>query len=394
MKWLEGFKSKPKTKSLTLSSLGFGVRMINQRIKEANGRLAANNWGIRIEMIRRRLWLRGVFPPKPKAANKKWHQQRISIAPANADGVKIAEAAAKAAAIRLAAKTFDWGDYLKPEPGPLVIGDWVSDFERDYWERREKNYKSLSTWNKDYWDVFKHLPMEEELTPGILQKLIFSTKPDTRTRRKYAISLGALARFACLKNFDSRNFVGRYSSKSRIPRKLPTDKQIVDFHDSIESSKWRWVFGILATYGLRNHEVFFLDLQELRDGNHVLTVMDGKTGPRRVWPFHPEWVEQFYLSSVKLPQINLERDNSAIGHAVTQHFRRNAGLLFQVYDLRHAWAVRSLEYGIDISLAAQQMGHSLTVHSSLYHSWITARVHQQAFENAIGKSDRPRPPKV
>ncbi|HYW21543.1 MAG TPA: site-specific integrase [Nodularia sp. (in: cyanobacteria)] len=368
--------------------------MITQRIKEANGRLSANNWGIRIELIGHRLCLRGVFPPKPRSHRKDWYQQRISIAPANSEGVRLAEQQAKAIAIQLAAKTFTWTDYLKPESQPMTIGDWLFRFEEDYWQRREQNYKTLSTWAKDYWDVFKHLPDDQPLTSDILQRTILKTKPDTRTRRRYAISLGALAKFACLENFDPRNFVGRYSAKSRVPRKLPTDKQIAEFHHLIGNSKWRWVYGMLATYGLRNHEVFFVDLEELRAGNNVLTILDGKTGPRKVWPYHPEWFDEFCLASVKIPQINLDRSNSCIGNTVTQHFRRNAGLPFQVYDLRHAWAVRSLEYGIEISLAAQQMGHSLSVHSNTYHAWIATRVHQQAFQNAINRSDRPQPPKI
>lgn len=54
--------------------------------------------------------------------------------------------------------------------------------------------------------------------------------------------------------------------------------------------------------------------------------------------------------------------------------------------------VRSLAYGIDISLAAKQMGHSLQVHSNLYHSWINDQAHHRAFEAALMKSDRPLPP--
>lgn len=367
--------------------------MIDQRIKEANGRLAANNWGIKIEQRGSKLYLRGNLPPKPKSHRKEWHQQRIAIAPANADGVKVAESEAKKIAIQLAAKTFTWYDYLKPEPQPMTVGDWLIAFEEDYWQRREQNYKTLSTWAKDYWDVFKHLPSEQALTSELLQKIILKTQPDTRTRRRYCISFGALAKFANLTDFDSRNFIGRYGTNSRIPRKLPTDVEIVQTYQSIQNPHWRWVFGMISTYGLRNHELFFLDFEELAQGNNVITVRDGKTGPRQVWPFHPEWFEQFGLQFLKIPQINLDRSNSAIGNTVTQHFRRNQKIPFHVYDLRHAWAVRTLEYGIEISLAAAQMGHSLQVHSRTYHAWVTKRVHQQAFENALKKSDRPLPPK-
>ncbi|MBN3963518.1 MAG: hypothetical protein HWQ39_33105 [Nostoc sp. NMS8] len=195
-----------------------------------------------------------------------------------------------------------------------------------------------------------------------------------------------------LLNFVRSIDSGSYGARSRQIRSLPTDKLILECHSSFADAKWQWIFGMLATYGLRNHEVFFLDLEQLRAGNKIITVLAGKTGYRKIWPFHPEWFDSFGLPNVKIPDINLNRNNSVIGRTVTQRFRRNNGLPFKFYDLRHAWAIRTLEYGIDITLAAQQMGHSLSVHSNLYHAWINAEHHQRAFDLAINKSDRPVPP--
>lgn len=369
--------------------------MIDQRIKEANGRLRATNCGVSIEQQGGRLYLRAILPPKPNSDKHLHYQQRISIAPANAQGVRTAEKKAKEISLQLQNKKFDWADYIDVESlfKPKTIGQWVESLEKDYFSKRAKTYKSQTTWYKDYENVFRNLDFESELTHEIVKKLILSTKPDTRTRKRYCLALGVLVRFANL-DFDPSVYIGSYSPKKRKPRELPTDKQITECYLKIENHKWRWVFGMLATYGLRNHEVFFLDLEELREGNKVVTVLDGKTGFRRVWPFHPEWVEQFDLTSVKIPEINLDRTNSAIGGTVSQHFRRNQQIPFKVYDLRHCWAIRTLEYGIDVSLAAQQMGHSLQVHSTLYHTWITSRVHHRAFELALQKSDRPKPPKV
>jgi hypothetical protein len=38
---------------------------------------------------------------------------------------------------------------------------------------------------------------------------------------------------------------------------LPSDEVIVEWYDRIPNPTWRYVYGIMATYGLRNHEVFF-----------------------------------------------------------------------------------------------------------------------------------------
>ncbi len=368
--------------------------MIEQRIKEANGRLKNNYCGLRIEQIGGRLYIRGTLPPKSFSGKNEDYQQRISIANANSEGVKIAEKLAKKISVQLDAKTFDWADYMESVINPAPnIGELISEFKKNYFQRRSKNFKSESTWKVEYVSVFKMLDSNSQLTPDILKTAILSTTPDTRTRKRFCLTLGALAKFAGL-DLDLSPYSGNYSPKSRKARDLPTDKTIVEWYHKIKDSKWQWVYGILATYGLRNHEVFFLDLAELRSGNKILTVLQGKTGYRKIWPYHPEWFDQFGLQNVKIPDINRDRPNSDIGGTVSQRFRRNEGIPFKVYDLRHSWAIRTLEYGIDISLAAQQMGHSLAVHSDLYHTWIQTQHHQRAFDLAMSKSDRPLPPKT
>ncbi|WP_375494411.1 site-specific integrase [uncultured Nostoc sp.] len=368
------------------------MKNIEHRIKEANGRL--RNYGINIEKIGGRLYLRATLPPKPQSLKDDWHQQKINITVANLDGVKLAEKEGKLIRLRLDTKTFDWNDYLKSElPNNKVktIGELIQEFEKDYFERRQRNFKTESTWKIEYQAVFKTLPQHEILNTEVLKQAILTTTPDTRTRKRFCLTLRLLAKFADL-DFNPNSYSGSYGARSRQIRSLPTDKLILECHSSFADAKWQWIFGMLATYGLRNHEVFFLDLEQLRAGNKIITVLAGKTGYRKIWPFHPEWFDSFGLPNVKIPDINLNRNNSVIGRTVTQRFRRNDGLPFRVYDLRHAWAIRTLEYGIDITLAAQQMGHSLSVHSNLYHAWINAEHHQRAFDLAINKSDRPMPP--
>ncbi len=369
------------------------MKNIEHRIKEANGRL--RNFGISIEQIGARLYLRATLPPKPESSKNHWHQQRINITLTNADGVKLAEKEAKLLRLKLDTKTFDWNDYLKSESQDKTkkISDWIKEFEDDYFQRKQRNFKTESTWKIEYQTVFKILPDDEMLNTEILKQAILTTKPDTRTRKRFCLTLQLLAKFAGL-DFNPNSYSGKYSYKSRQTRSLPTDKLILECYSNLNNSKWQWVFGMLATYGLRNHEVFFLDLEQLRAGNKIITVLAGKTGYRRIWPFHPEWFNSFGLSNVKIPDINLNRNNSAIGATVSQRFRRNDAIPFKVYDLRHAWAIRTLEYGIDISLAAKQMGHSLQVHSSLYHAWTSDQHHQRAFDLAINKGDRPMPPEL
>ncbi|MGK7913297.1 MAG: hypothetical protein AB4050_17730 [Synechococcus sp.] len=96
---------------------------------------------------------------------------------------------------------------------------------------------------------------------------------------------------------------------------------------------------------------------------------------------------------MQLPPVN-GKTNADYGEQVTQYLRRNAKLPFVPYSLRHCWAVRTLEFGLDLSLAAQQMGHSVQVHTDLYHHWISDRHHQRAFELLMERENRPVCPSV
>ena len=80
---------------------------------------------------------------------------------------------------------------------------------------------------------------------------------------------------------------------------------------------------------------------------------------------------------MQLPNIQLDRTNDRVGHSATAYFG-DVGLPFNLYDLRHRWAIRTLEYGLDIGLAAKQMGHSREVHERIYHRWVNATIHQRA----------------
>ena len=368
---------------------------ISQKILAANGRLKIGNYHITIEKRGSNLFLRAVLPPKPNSNKNDYCQQRIKIASANDQGVKIAEKEAKKLRLKLDENIFSWDEYTTEieEQKVLTIGDYTQQFEKDYFERRGKTFKTEHTFHIEYEIVLKKLPQDLEPSAEIFKQAILSTEANTRTRKRFCQTLNIFAKFTGI-NFDTKPYIGNYSNKSRVPRNLPSDKLIAEWYYKINNIKWRWIYGMLATYGLRNHEVFFINLDSLKKGEKTIEVLSGKTGYRKIWPLHPEWFDDFGLQYPKIPDIDLNRSNSQIGGSVSQHFRRNEGLPFKVYDLRHAWAVRSLEYGIDISLAAQQMGHSLQVHSTLYHTWITDKSHQRAFDLAINKVDRPKPPNI
>ena len=177
-------------------------------------------------------------------------------------------------------------------------------------------------------------------------------------------------------------------------RQLPSDQQILDWLERIPNPGWRLAYGLMATYGLRNHEVFFTDLSALAPGgDRVIRVLPtSKTGEHQVWPFQPQWVERFGLEQLGsqrqlLPAVctDLRRTTlQQVGRRVAEQFRRY-DLPLTPYDLRHAWAVRTIHIGLPDTVAARMMGHSVAIHTRTYHHWITRRDQQQAVDNALAR---------
>jgi len=361
--------------------------MIEGKISQANGRLKIAKVGVSIILKGDRLYLQATFPPKPNTTKTKPHQQKLSLGVhANGAGLSFAESEARKIGALLDLNQFSWEPYTKKIANEVLVSDVVTRFEKDYFNKRARSPKSETTWNGDYFAVFKNLP-DQVLDTKLLNETIAKTQPDTRQRKRYCMALGALAKFAGI-DFDGNSLVGNYSPKKVTPRDLPTDKAISEIFYKINNPQWRWAYGCLATWGLRPHEIFHLDLSDFP----IATVTDGKTGRRRVWACFPEWAEQFDLINVKSP-VCTGKSNRDLGNRVTNFFGRNK-LGFAPYDLRHAWAVRTLEFGLDVSLAAQQMGHSVQVHTDIYHQWISDRHHQKAYDLLMQRSDRPKPPKI
>jgi integrase len=194
---------------------------------------------------------------------------------------------------------------------------------------------------------------------------------------------------------DWADRAGGYGLHAAQFRQLPSDRQILEWIEQIPNPGWRLAYGLMATYGLRNHEVFFTDLSALAPGgDRVIRVLPtSKTGEHQVWPFQPEWVERFELPRLGearslLPPVcsDLRRTTlQQVGRRVAEQFRRY-DLPLTPYDLRHAWAVRTIHIGLPDTVAARMMGHSVAIHTRTYHHWITRRDQQQAVDAALARA--------
>lgn len=102
---------------------------------------------------------------------------------ANAAGAKVAESEALKLSGLIALKQFDWGDYLKTDNVPIgSAGYWIDKFEEDYFNKRDRNPKTETTW-KDYGKVFNKFDRDERLDGTSLLRVVLSTCSKTLVTR-------------------------------------------------------------------------------------------------------------------------------------------------------------------------------------------------------------------
>lgn len=240
------------------------------------------------------------------------------------------------------------------------------------------------SWRGDYLKILKRLPQGEPLTVVALKAVVLGTKPNTKTRKRACMAVGALAGIARLK-FDPSPFSGNYDCAKSPVKKLPEDDDLLAFGQQLRNPSWRYIWGLMACYGVRPHEAFFCDRDALRRGEPGLRILRGKTGPRTSFPYPPSWVLRFRLGSgVPLPGVDLTRDHESIGHSAGAYFA-DRRCPWNLYQLRHRYAIRLREHGVSDHIAALYMGHSEEVHRELYLRHVVAEELQNEWTRTNGQ---------
>jgi len=280
---------------------------------------------------------------------------------------------------------FQLSQQLQAEPNndrtsepTATIADWLQKFEQN-----KRPSVCSTTWKTDYFRPFSQLPGDVILSSEVLLNAITLTASNTRQRRRFCLAFRQLAEFAGIE-LDVGHLIGNYGPTKVKQRNLPTDEYVVACFNQIKNPQWQWVYGTIATYGLRDHEVFYLDMSRFP----IAQVTEGKTGSRQVWPLLPEWADEWDLANIKRPRVT-GACHADFGARVTKFFARTA-LGFNAYDLRHAWAIRAIRLGLASPLAAKQMGHSSLVHAQTYHLAINEREQQQAFDLLVTARKSPK----
>jgi len=380
----------------------------NQKLLDINQELESKGINLRIEKRGKVLNIRGSLPDKKSPSLYKI--QRISLKlPYNIKGLEEAKKAIELIDFQLKKSQFSWHNWIKEKnisskkSNKLNIVDEIESFKKLFFSDTSKSKSAagmISTWQSAYKPYMNRLigmsnKSNLKLSEGLLLEILLTYKENSRSRQQCGIALSALARHLNLELPENwKRLQSGYGINESNFRELPSDEEIINSFKLIPNPKWRFVFGLMATYGLRNHEVFFSDLSCLKkDGDKILRVFTNtKTGEHQVWPFHPEWVGLFELDNITdtsflLPDIKTNLKETTlqhIGRRVSEQFRRYK-ISFTPYDLRHAWAVRTILIGLPNTVAAKMMGHSVSIHTKTYHHWITRRDQQIAVDSALSR---------
>ena len=170
-------------------------------------------------------------------------------------------------------------------------------------------------------------------------------------------------------------------------RQLPSDAQILEAVLQIPTRAGVWP-TLMATYGLRNHEVFFCDLSCLADrgdrvirccpppGEHQVALPAGLGGSFWLSPLDSGGTRCRRCKPTSAPS-NRWADGSANNSAVTGCRSRPTTCAMR--------AVRTIHIGLPDTVAARMMGHSVAIHTRTYHHWITRRDQQLAVDAALAR---------
>ncbi|WP_242039680.1 integrase [Anabaena sphaerica] len=394
-------------------------------LKAINGRLRAARVSVSVRKSGNSLQLRSTLPIKPGDIDKNGigtKQYDISLGiPFSFDGLNTAEEEANELGKLIARKQFVWNDkYLgktRFKAKFITIGELISEFEQNYFQTRKRTLKSNNTFNSYFYIAKTHLPKDKLAIDANFIDAVKSCPSSDSVKNELIKVIRVLCKCSGLEVPELSNL--KIKAISQRKRDIPTDAEIEQEYLKFEnyainrSSKlitredrnnwklWRWIYGMLATYGLRPIEIFVNpDLNWWLSSENVMNTWrvneECKTGAREALPLYPRWVETFNLKTdteainllkAKIKNKVTSREINSARHGTDRWFRF-VGVNFQPYDLRHAWAIRAHLMGIPIKAAADNLGHSVNMHTSIYQKWFSLENRKVAIEEAIKKKSK------
>ena len=348
------------------------VNQVNQNLKAEN---------IQLRMVlpkgRNKIYVRGNFPPKPGSNKIQWRRQTVSLGDATLNGIGRGEQKIKQMALQLKLNEFSWEESpIKPQG---TISSWIKKYER-YLKHHvlsgSSKLKEEKWYGKYLYGGLTWLPQHKPLSQEAIIEGINHYPPGTPGRENAIRTYKKFCQF-CNLQLDFSPYRGRVKPVKRDLSMVLGDDEIFRHYRNFNGC-WRWqpIFGLMATYGLRNHEIFFCTL-EVDKGDVVAIIeerkpdIEGKpkTGYRVVLPLYNEWAEQWnLLENFKRPKVEEGSTVRELGHRVCKAFQtRNFAY---PYRCRISYAIRgTCREKIPIPVMARLMGHSPDTHLRKYQKY-------------------------
>lgn len=331
-----------------------------------------------VNAYRGRLYLLGRLPHKDGSPGLK--QQRITLrlddTPANQ---KIAKKQLVILERQLSSGTFDWSYWTGED---TKCTSWREAIALLYRKKVVHGRTSENTWNVSYMGLLKQLTQNQPVTTTAIEQAISRYE---RSQYSYKLVYYLMKDIAALTGVRFPEIGLPLYGKAKV-LEVPSDDEVVAW--VLESKlPHRWFFGMMATYGLRPHEV---EVSALIDGDRLQVPDETKTGFRTVIPLHPEWVELFDLRNPQRrpPSVRVEARPDEASQWLYRAAKKQ-GISYRPYALRHAYAARLWRCGgseLDIFTAARLMGHSIEQHVQTYRAHIDPNRIAVVAEDAIARN--------
>jgi hypothetical protein len=188
---------------------------VDRAIERANAKKEIVGLPIRIVQQDKKLYLRGTFPSKTGGSPSQ-HRYALNL-DAKTHLISIAVTKAREIGLKLALGEFKWEieqpiAVAPPVPQIVTIGQWVTEFERQYWTKKERTKDAELNYRMDYGAIFEKIDLDKTISIDRLKSAIANnSKPDTRTRVRWCNALGKLAECAELNRQPIRELRGNYS---------------------------------------------------------------------------------------------------------------------------------------------------------------------------------------
>ena len=380
--------------------------------------------------------------------------------PVSPNGILEAENIARMVTAKLVAGKFTWDEFYeligKPtseQAKQLTCKEMVEQYKKHFFQQRKGNKNPSKSWYLECSSIEKILGNLDKFISLSLIRQIVESKDNNSVSRKQTLN-GLVGFLKYFNNTDYKEVIRQYKENNNPKakkRNVPSDKRIIEVYETgfVPSSRgtkkynyrfpqWQFLFGLLATYGLRIHEAWSIANWDkpviLKDGDWVAVDIDDdnsielqrdageliipaildpnnkehllcikhatKTGYRVAMPLSPDghnWLEEFnLLQPLNLPDITnpLERagkNQSAFRctKGATYWFRTHK-YGFKAHDLRHACNHRGHQSNYNHKALSDSLGHSVNMNSTGYLRHMNDSVKLEGIVSAINKDRNKR----